>query len=176
MRVLAEIEIQLGRESSRPEFLEAPDSKSLGALYWRQAGLLSPWALEWLQGCFGYADKQHHQTCQTVKYHSEKAGGIPSLQPFYLMRVHLTFKSIARNLNNRNIQCFNAMQSFAKQSTQSSKCFLPHLISSSFLEAIDCLILSSVSDVSVKRHMVDSWSSQSNLIGPIARAWDCKSA
>ena len=33
MRVLAHFEIQLGRESSRPEFLEAPDSKSLGALY-----------------------------------------------------------------------------------------------------------------------------------------------
>lgn len=33
MRVLADFEIQLGRESSRPEFLEAPDSKSLGTLY-----------------------------------------------------------------------------------------------------------------------------------------------
>ena len=33
MRVLAEYEVRLGRESSRPEFLDAPDSKSLGALF-----------------------------------------------------------------------------------------------------------------------------------------------
>ena len=33
MRVLAEFEVQLGKESSRPEFLYAPDSKSLGALF-----------------------------------------------------------------------------------------------------------------------------------------------
>ncbi|CAK9002555.1 unnamed protein product [Durusdinium trenchii] len=33
MRVLADFEIELGRECSRPEFLEAPDSKSIGALF-----------------------------------------------------------------------------------------------------------------------------------------------
>ena len=33
VRVLAEYEVRLGRESSRPEFLDAPDSKSFGALF-----------------------------------------------------------------------------------------------------------------------------------------------
>lgn len=33
MRALADFEVRLRSESSRPEFLEAPDSKSLGALY-----------------------------------------------------------------------------------------------------------------------------------------------
>mmetsp|Transcript_16762 Transcript_16762/g.31710 ORF Transcript_16762/g.31710 Transcript_16762/m.31710 type:complete len:240 (+) Transcript_16762:41-760(+) len=33
MRTLAEYELRLGRDCSRPEFLEAPDSKSFGALF-----------------------------------------------------------------------------------------------------------------------------------------------